>query len=213
MTRTKLKRIKKANELPNVFKIGTVSKENVLGDFFKSTGPITLEIGCGHGDYSVELGKRFPDRNFIGMDIKGARIYNGAMNAIDKKLNNVAFIIGRAEKLREVFGTNTLEEIYIPFPDPHVRRTSERRRLISPGFLKLYKELLVDDGTVHFKSDNEGLFDYALKVISEFGCRILFQTKDLYERNEDELSLKIKTNYEKHYISEGRKICCVRFKF
>jgi tRNA (guanine-N7-)-methyltransferase len=213
MTRTKLKRIKKANELPNVFKIGTVSKENVLGDFFKSTGPITLEIGCGHGDYSVELGKRFPDRNFIGMDIKGARIYNGAMNAIDKKLNNVAFIIGRAEKLREVFGTNTLEEIYIPFPDPHVRRTSERRRLISPGFLKLYKELLVDDGTVHFKSDNEGLFDYALKVISEFGCRILFQTKDLYESKKEEDRSEIKTKYEEHYIRMKRKICYVRFKF
>jgi tRNA (guanine-N7-)-methyltransferase len=213
MARTKLKRIEKVKELPNVFISETVSGKNAFRDFFNSDGLFTLEIGCGHGDYSVELGKRFPNRNFIGIDVKAARIFKGAMRAIDEQLNNVAFLVSKAEKLSEFFKSNSVEEIYIPFPDPHIRRTSEPRRLISPYFLKLYKYLLIDEGLVHFKTDNEGLFEYALIEIIEFGCNIIFQTKDLYGRNEDELRTGIKTNYEKHYIREGRKICYVRFKF
>lgn len=213
MARTKLKRLAAVKELLNVFTAEELVNENKVQEFFKSDGPFTLEIGCGHGDCSVELGKKFPDRNFIGMDIKGARIYKGALRAMDAKLKNVAFIIGKAEKLNDIFKPSSIEEIYIPFPDPHVRRTSENRRLISPAFLKLYKEILLKEGTVHFKTDNKGLFDYALKVINNHRCRIEFLTTDLYGLDEEELNSEIKSNYEKHYIKEGRKICGIRFKF
>ncbi len=213
MARTKLKRLTAVKELPNVFTAEELLDEKNLQEFFQSSGPFTLEIGCGHGDYSVEFGKKFPNRNFIGMDIKGARIYKGAMKAIDSKLKNVAFIIGKAEKLNQIFEPNSIEEIYIPFPDPHVRRTNENRRLISPAFLKMYKEVLQEEGIVHFKTDNKGLFDYALKVINNNRCNIEFLTTDLYGLEEEESLSEIKSNYERHYIKEGRKICYIRFKF
>ncbi len=132
---------------------------------------------------------------------------------MDLKLNNVAFVIAKAEKLHEIFNANSVEEIYIPFPDPHVRRSNQNRRLISPFFLKIYKELLIDSGLIHFKTDNQNLYDYALKVISEFGCKILYSTENLYDDESISNSVSIITSFEKHYIKEGRSIKYIRFEF
>lgn len=212
MARTKLKRLSIVKELPNVFDLEMEDVQSAIQNYFKQGDRFTLEIGCGHGDYSIELAKRFPDRNFIGIDIKGARVFLGAMKVIEEKLDNVAFIIGRAQKLSEAFSPKSIEEIYIPFPDPHVRRANQNRRLISNHFLKVYKELLTDSGVIHFKTDNQGLYDYVLKIISEFGCKILYLSENLYA-DESKLKSSIITNFEKHYIKGGRKIRYIRFRF
>lgn len=213
MARTKLQRLNRANELPNVFSLRTPDLSGALKSYFKSELPFTIEIGCGHGDYSVELAKKFPKRNFIGIDIKGARIFSGAMKAANLNLNNVAFIQARVERLNEIFHKKSIEEIYIPFPDPHIRRTSQKRRLISPFFLDFYKELLIDSGLLHFKTDNENLFHYAVKSISDSGCKIIHSTENLYGDIEVLNDSEIITSYERHYINEGRKIKYICFRF
>jgi tRNA (guanine-N7-)-methyltransferase len=213
MARTKLKRLSRVKDLPNVFSLMDADIQKALHKYFKSQELYTIEIGCGHGDYSVELALKFPNRNFIGIDVKGARIFNGAMKAIELKLENIAFLLAKAEKLNEIFQTKSVEEIYIPFPDPHVRRANHSRRLISPFFLKIYKELLIDSGLLHFKTDNKGLYDYALKTISVFGCEILYSTEHLYENDEVKFSSNVITLFEKHYIKDGRKIKYICFKF
>ena len=213
MARTKYKRIEAAKELKNVFNTRNHDIRQSLNDFFNTSGKFTLEIGCGSGEYSVELALRFPERYFIGIDVKAARIYNGALKAINLKLDNVAFVVARAQNLNEIFPEKSIEEIYIPFPDPHVRRANHNRRLISPDFLKIYKKLLTPNGTIHFKTDNKELYDYALKTISEFGCKIVFNSSNLYQDRAEEFSHNIKTRFESHYIKQGRHIRCICFRF
>jgi tRNA (guanine-N7-)-methyltransferase len=212
MARTKLKRLTKVKELPNVFSFEKSDLPDVIRDYFRSD-LFTIEIGCGHGDYSVELAQKYPGRNFIGIDVKGARIFNGALKAIDQNLNNVVFIIAKAEKLNEIFQPKSIEEIFIPFPDPHVRRASNYKRLISPVLLRIYKDLLINSGLLHFKTDNQGLYDYAIKTISDFECEILYSTEDLYENDGIKYSSNVITNFEKHYIKERRKIRYICFRF
>lgn len=213
MARTKFKRLAKVKELPNVFSSQNPEVTDALTNYFRFKNIFTIEIGCGHGDYSIELAQKFPERNFIGIDVKGARIFNGATKALDLRLKNVAFVIAKAEKLLEIFNANSVEEIYIPFPDPHVRRSNQNRRLISPFFLKIYKELLIDSGLIHFKTDNQGLYEYVSKTILDFECKILYSTEDLYKYDNLKFSSGIITSFEKHYINEGRKIKYISFNF
>jgi len=213
MARTKLKRLLKLSEIPNVFNIEERDILKSVKSHFNVEKLFTLEIGCGHGDYSVELAQKFSDRNFIGIDVKGARVFKGATKALELNLNNVAFIITRAEKLGEIFDSNSVEEIYIPFPEPHVKRSKENKRLISPLLLKLYKELLAISGLVHFKTDNEELFEYTVKSIEYSGGTILNKTDDLFSNDELKISQSIITSFEKHYINEGKKIKYICFKF
>ena len=213
MARTKLRRLLKVKQLANVFSSHNPDVKEIIQNFFKSNNLFTIEIGCGHGDYSTELAKKFPGRNFIGIDVKGARVFHGAMNALEAKLNNVAFIVGKAEKLYEIFPLKSVEEIYIPFPDPHERRANHNRRLITPAFLNIFKQILIDSGLVHFKTDNKRLYEYALTTISDFGCKILYATDNLYDNNDVNPSSMITTLYEKHYIKDGRKILYICFRF
>ena len=213
MARTKQKRLSKVKELPNVFSSRDPDVKDAIWNYFKSNNPFTLELGCGHGDYSIELAQIFPDRNFIGVDVKGARIFNGALKAIDQNLDNVAFLIAKAESLGEIFQPKSIKEIFIPFPDPHVRRASHYKRLVSPGLLKIYKELIVDSGLVHFKTDNQGLYEYALKTISDFGCEIIHISDHLYENDVAKFPANVITMFEKHYIKNGRRIKYICFKF
>jgi tRNA (guanine-N7-)-methyltransferase len=213
MARTKLRRLLKVEHLPNVFSSHNPDAKEVIQNYFKSNHLFTLEIGCGHGDYSTELAKKFPGRNFIGIDVKGARVFHGAINALEAKLDNVAFIVGKAEKLSDIFPLKSIEEIFIPFPDPHIRRANQSRRLISPIFLKIFKEILIDSGLVHFKTDNKGLYEYTLNTISDFGCKILNATDNFHDNIDVKSNSTIKTFYEKHYIKDGRKILYICFKF
>jgi len=213
MARTKLKRLSKLSEIPNVFNIEEQDILESVRSHFNGEKLFTLEIGCGHGDYSVELAQKFPNRNFIGIDVKGARVYKGATKALELKLNNVAFIITRAEKLGDIFESNSVEEIYIPFPEPHVKRSKQNKRLISPILLKIYKALLTDSGLVHFKTDNEELYEFAAESILSSEGNILSKTDDLYNSDELKTSLSIITSFEKHYIDEGKKIKYICFRY
>ena len=213
MARTKSRRIAGVQELKNVFSFSDLDLDNPIIDHFKKPSQFTLEIGCGSGDYSIELGIKYPERKFVGIDVKAARIFNGASKAKDMKLDNVTFIIARAENLNDIFPEKSIEEIYIPFPDPHIRRANHNRRLISPGFLRIYSKLLISNGKVHFKTDNIDLYDYALKTITEFGCKIVFKTSNLYKDRNEEFTLNIKTSFESHYIKQGRDIRYICFQF
>jgi tRNA (guanine-N7-)-methyltransferase len=212
MPRTKLKRFQKIKELPNVISFDDYKSNLKELNFFNNKKIYSLEIGCGHGDYSIELGKKYPQRNFVGIDLKAARIFNGAVKALELKLNNVAFIIGRAERLEEIFSPNSIEEIFIPFPDPHFRRKSETRRLVSPLYLNIYKGLLIESGEIHLKTDNEPLFKYAIKSVSGFGCKILHSSRHVYDSDTLKTNFGIVTTYERFYIKEGKEIMYLRFK-
>ena len=213
MARTKQKRLSKLSEIPNVFNIEERDILESVKSHFSGEKLFTLEIGCGHGDYSVELAQNFPNRNFIGIDVKGARVYKGATKALELNLNNVAFIITRAEKLGDIFELHSVEEIYIPFPEPHIKRSKQNRRLISPSLLKIYKDILTESGLVHFKTDNEGLYEFADKSIVNFGGTILNKTDDLYSSDELKNSQNIITSFERHYVNEGKKIKYICFRF
>jgi tRNA (guanine-N7-)-methyltransferase len=213
VARTKQKRLTKVKYLPNVFSISDANTKISLKKYFKNDNRFTLEIGCGHGDYSIELAQKYPERNFIGIDVKGARIFQGAIKASELNLKNVAFLITKAERLLEIINDKSVDEIYIPFPDPHFQRAKENRRLISQHFLSVYKPLLTNSGLIHFKTDNQGLFEYGLKTISDFGCKILSSTENLYGSSELINFSNIITSFEKHYIKGGRKIKYICFMF
>lgn len=213
MGRRKQKKINEVNNLPNVFNYKNGNKETDLLKYISNKNPITVEIGCGHGDYTIQLAKNYPNRNFIGIDIKGARIWVGATKALNESLANAAFLICNSILLSEFFIQTKFEEIIIPFPDPHLRRTSEKRRLVSDEFLNIYKKILVPGGKIHFKTDNEILFDYALNKLEEAKCKIIYQSKNIYKENILPEMAAIKTNYERHYIKEDRTIKYLCFQY
>jgi tRNA (guanine-N7-)-methyltransferase len=213
MARTKLKKLAALTTLPNVFSSKNRNVKENLYKYFSSPGPFTLEIGCGHGDYSVELAQKFQNRNFVGIDVKGSRIFKGAIKVLESKLTNVAFVLVKAENLNEIFTPGSIEEIYVLFPEPHQKRSNHNRRLVSSAFITLYKELLVDSGLLHFKTDNSELFEFAIKNISEANGKILFKTEDFHNDESIGFNNGILTSFEKHYIKQKRKIKYICFKF
>ncbi|MFH1198118.1 MAG: tRNA (guanosine(46)-N7)-methyltransferase TrmB [bacterium] len=213
MPRTKHKKIAEVRTLINVFDSRKEHKEDDIRKYFGNDSSISIEIGCGHGDYTLNMAAAYPGRNFIGIDMKGARIWAGSKKALSMNLKNVAFLLCNVEYMREAFPKEKIEEIYLPFPDPHVRRTSAQHRLVSPKFVELYKSIIALDGKVHFKTDNDGLFEYATKILAEETAVIEKSTNDLYASDNLSFVETIKTKYEQHYLAEGRKIKYIRFGF
>jgi tRNA (guanine-N7-)-methyltransferase len=170
-------------------------------DVFKNSNPIVLEVGCGKGEYTVGLAKQFPNKNFIGIDIKGARIYCGAKEALDNDLGNVAFIRTYAEMLNSIFEVGEIAEIWITFPDPQMKKVS--KRLTGTRFLKLYSALLSKDGIIHLKSDSNFLYEYTKYVIKENNLKVLVDTSDLYESGKADEILSIRTFYEQQFLNRG----------
>jgi tRNA (guanine-N7-)-methyltransferase len=180
-------------------------------ELFKNQNPIVLELGCGKGEYTVGLANSFPDNNYIGIDIKGARMWRGAKTADDQKLSNVAFLRTRIEFITSFFSTDEVNEIWITFPDPHPGGRNSNKRLTSPWYLNSYRCFLKDKGLIHLKTDNKELFDFTGKVISYNNLETVVTTNDLYsERNENILS--IKTHYEKIFLDAGMKINYLSFR-
>lgn len=180
---------------------------------FKNKNPITLELACGRGEYTVALAERFPDRNFIGVDIKGARIWKGAGEAIEKNLQNAAFLRTRIEIVASFFAANEIDEIWLTFPDPFLREAKSNRRLTSPYFLNIYRNFLKKGGTVHLKTDSPELYDFTLQTISEdTQCELLYHIEDIYAAPLAYSELEVQTYYEVKNISKSGVSKYIRFK-
>lgn len=189
-------------------------KQNVL----KNENPIVLELGCGRGEYSVGLAKHFPEKNFVGFDIKGARIWKGAKQALERGLINVFFVRTRIDFITSFFAKDEVDEIWITFPDPQPQDSRERKRLTAPMFIDRYKQILKPGGIIHLKTDNEGFFKYTLEEIERNNYNLIEHTFDLYAERIDDLDqktqeiLSIKTYYENLFSAKGHKIHYLKFK-
>ncbi|MGZ3863774.1 MAG: tRNA (guanosine(46)-N7)-methyltransferase TrmB [Bacteroidia bacterium] len=183
-------------------------------DYFKNNNPIILELGCGRGEYTIGLAKNNPDKNYIGVDVKGNRIWTGAKFAIENKLNNVAFIRTRIDFIEHCFAKGEVDEIWLTFPDPQPQKTRTRKRLTNPMFLERYKKILKPGGVIHLKTDSTSFYEYTLEVVAELKLELIYSTSDLYINNpsgKEELT-SIKTYYEKLFTEKGEKIkyCCFK---
>jgi tRNA (guanine-N7-)-methyltransferase len=179
---------------------------------FKNNNPIVVELGCGKGEYTIGLAEKNPIINFIGLDIKGNRIWTGAKQALDKKLANVAFLRTKVDFTDYCFADNEVSEIWITFPDPQPQKARARQRLTNPIFLNRYKTMLKPGGLVHLKTDSTSMYEYTLEVIKENNHTLLFSTDNLYQNcpaDRQEL-IAIKTHYEKLFTDKGEdiKYCC-----
>lgn len=177
--------------------------------FFKNDNPIVLELGCGKGEYTVGLGELFPNKNFIGIDIKGARIYSGATQSLQKGMSNVAFIRTKIELITSFFAEGEIDEIWLTFPDPQMKRT--RKRLTSVRFLNYYRQLLKPDGIIHLKTDSNFLYTYTNAVVKENKLMEEVNTTDLYNSVIADKVLSIKTFYEGQFFEQGIPIKYIRF--
>jgi tRNA (guanine-N7-)-methyltransferase len=180
--------------------------------FFNNNYPIVLELGCGKGEYTINLAKKYNKKNFIGIDIKGARIWKGAREVEEMGLKNVCFIRTRIEFINVFFSKDEISEIWITFPDPQSKRKREKKRLTNPWFLNSYKDFLIPEGIIHLKTDNFSLFEYTLDIVRQNNLELLHSTPDLYNTEVTDESLYIKTFYEKQFIEEGKKITCLSFR-
>ncbi len=222
MAKRKLKKFAEVNSFNNCFFLsfeesrseGLPLKGNWHKNYFKNDNPIVLELGCGKGEYTVGLAQRYPDKNFIGVDIKGNRIWTGAKQAIENKINNTAFIRTRIDFIDSCFGAEEVDEIWITFPDPQPQKTRIRNRLTNMMFINRYKKILKGGGLIHLKTDNEPFYDFTREVIAENKLELLDAVNDLYAdtAKRDEALTSIKTYYEKKFSDMGFKICYLKFK-
>lgn len=187
-------------------------KGNWKKNFFKNENPIVLELGCGRGEYTVNLGELFPEKNFIGIDWKGARLWRGAKTAFENKMPNVGFLRIQIQNIGVFFGPDEVDEIWITFPDPQLAAPRERKRLTGPRFLDTYRKFMVPSGIVNLKTDSKPFYDYTLEVINEQKLHVLCQTDDLYASPYADEVLSIKTTYEKIWLKGGSKICYLRYR-
>jgi tRNA (guanine-N7-)-methyltransferase len=183
-------------------------------DFFFNNQPIVLELGCGKGEYSIGLAEKNPDKNYIGVDIKGNRIWVGAKQALENELPNVGFLRTRIDFIDHCFIENEVDEIWITFPDPQPQKPRAKQRLTHAIFLNRYKKFLKPNGLMHLKTDNTGFYEYTLEVIEANNLPLLWHTADLYENcpaDRQEL-ITIKTHYEKLFTEKGEDIKYICFK-
>ena len=181
-------------------------------DMFKNDNPIVLELGCGKGEYTVGLARMFPDKNFIGVDIKGARIWTGAKESNLGQMQNVAFLRTRIEIVSAFFAPDEVSEIWITFPDPQMKKRRAKKRLTSSLFLTSYQKFLTDGGSVNLKTDSRFLYHYTLKVAQSNNLEIERQTADLYAEPWVDDVLRIKTYYEQLHIDDGNTIHYLKFR-
>lgn len=177
--------------------------------FFKNDHPIVLELGCGKGEYTVGLGKLFPEKNFIGIDIKGARMWSGAKEALENGMKNVAFLRTSIELISYFFAPGEISEIWITFPDPQMKKTN--KRLTSTRFMRMYREILSGEGIIHLKTDSNFMYTYTCEMVKANHYPVLFSTNDLYHSDLADTILSIKTYYEQQWLDRGLNIKYIRF--
>lgn len=180
-------------------------------EFFGNDNPIVLELGCGRGEYTVALGSADPGKNYIGIDIKGARMWRGAKTATEMGLPNVGFLRTRIEFINSFFGEGEISEIWVTFPDPQLKKGREKKRLTSPVFLAYYAKFLAPDGTIHLKTDSQELHEYTKRVIESNGLPCEVANNDIYGTGFADATLSIKTAYERRFLEEGKPITYLEF--
>lgn len=221
-SKNKLKRFKENETFANVLQ--PKREELLAGQFllkgkwnalyFKNNHPIVLELGCGKGEYSIGLAKKYPNKNFIGIDIKGARFWRGAKTALDEKINNVAFLRTQIELIEHCFAQGEVSEIWITFPDPQIKYKRTKHRLTNADFLNRYKNILTADGQIHLKTDSEFMHGYTIGLLHGLGCNILYANHNIY--NSDGVPAEvtqIQTFYEQFYLQQNKPITYINFKF
>lgn len=219
MAKNKLQRFEELHGFENVFEPtleDTKSncyflKGNWNKKIFRNQNPITIELGCGRGEYSLEMARMFPDKNFIGVDIKGARMWQGAKVGLQENLKNLVFLRVRIEFISAFFSENEVSQIWLTFSDPQPKKP--KKRLTSSIFLKNYAQFLNKDGLIHLKTDNYELFKYTIDVIKLNELNLVYSTEDLYKTEELEKNpiLKIRTYYENLFLKDGKKITYLKF--
>lgn len=184
-------------------------------DFFCNGNPVIIEMGCGKGEYTVDLSTKYPDKNFIGIDKKGARMWRGAKTSIEESRKNVAFVRMRAENINMVFNADEVDEIWITFPEPQPNSPRHSKRFTSPEFINRYRKLLKRGGIIHLKTDSDLFYNYTLGTISDGGHELLYNASDLYSNPSDpEVRdvVDVQTHYEKMWLSQGLTIKYLRFR-
>ena len=220
-SKNKLKRFNENDTFHNVFQ----PKREELVDslfplkgqwnqqFFKNNNPLVLELGCGKGEYTVGLAELYPKKNFIGIDIKGARFWRGAKTAIENKLPNVAFIRAQIELIESLFEANEVDEIWITFPDPQIKYKRTKHRMTNETFLKRYKNILNETGIIHLKTDSEFMHGYTLGLLHGQGHEIQYANHDVYrQEGSPEEVTAIQTFYESQYLATKKAITYIKFK-
>ncbi|WP_411273566.1 tRNA (guanosine(46)-N7)-methyltransferase TrmB [Daejeonella sp.] len=215
MGKDKLRRFAEITAFKNVIELedGKELKGQWARQHFSNSNPVVLELGCGKGEYTVNLGKLFPDINFIGLDYKGNRIWRGAKTALEDGIENVAFLRIQIENLLDYFNENEISNIWITFPDPQPQISREKKRLTSPRFLQMYEAILKKNGAVHLKTDSDSLYLYTLQKVTEPGFELYINTPDLYNSEFADEVLSIKTYYEKKYLATNKTINYLKFSF
>nr|WP_297309108.1 tRNA (guanosine(46)-N7)-methyltransferase TrmB [uncultured Flavobacterium sp.] len=220
-SKNKLKRFRENETFGNVFQptreeiVDEVFplKGNWNKEVFKNNNPIVLELGCGKGEYSVGLAARYPEKNFIGIDIKGARFWRGAKTAVENGLNNVAFLRTQIELIENVFAEHEVSEIWITFPDPQIKYKRTKHRLTNTEFLQRYKRILKSDGVVNLKTDSEFMHGYTLGLLHGEGHEVIYANHNVY-KNEGapEVVTAIQTFYESQYLEINKAITYIQFR-
>lgn len=226
-SRNKLHKFAELDQFPNVYqnfdvRIPTLTAANgkevaLRGRWaeahFQNDHPITLELACGRGEYSLALGRHYHERNFIGIDVKGARLWQGARTALDEQLTNVAFLRTRIEILREFFAPGEIAEIWITFPDPFPRESQINRRLTCPRFLGLFREILQAPALIHLKTDDTDLYTYTLESAAATPfAHLIYHSADIYAAELYTPELDFKTYYETQHLADARTIKYVRIE-
>jgi tRNA (guanine-N7-)-methyltransferase len=211
MSKKKLIRFAEMATFPNVFQYQVDIRGKWHSDYFNNDHPIVLELGCGRGEYTVGLAQRFPNRNVIGIDLKGARLWRGAKDSLALNLKNVAFLRIAIETITDWFAEGEVSEIWITFPDPYLREGKARKRLTSPRFLDLYQAVLATGGLIHLKTDEPNLFRYTQEIVSARPGIIHQLIDDLYQAPITDELLTIQTTYERKHLEIHRTIRYLRF--
>ncbi len=220
-SKNKLKRFKENETFNIVFQ--PTREEIVEGNFelkgkwndlfFKNNNPIVVELGCGKGEYTVGLAAEFPNKNFIGIDIKGARFWRGAKTSVESEMKNVAFIRTQIELIEDIFAQNEVSEIWITFPDPQIKYKRTKHRLTNAIFLERYKSILKKDGVVNLKTDSEFMHGYTLGLLHGAGHEVIYANHDVYKNEGSPKEVtKIQTFYEKQYLKLHKAITFIQFK-
>ena len=218
-SKNKLKRFKENETFPNVIQ---PTRDKVLNNFqyqgkwhsfFKNNNPIVVELGCGKGEYTVDLAKKYSNRNFIGIDIKGARFWRGAKTALEENITNVAFVRTQIELVEYIFGTNEIDEIWITFPDPQIKFQRTKHRMTNETFLKRYHTILKQDGVINLKTDSEFMHGYTIGLLQGAGHEILYANHNIYHNSGAPKDVtETQTFYEKQYLEKGKPITYLKFK-